>query len=111
MFFDEAQWLYADLVHGSVQQEGGPRFDHAWLEYREEREVWEPATNEIYSVKEFNRLFHPQIHRRYNYEEASEKVDTTGHSGPWDDEQEPHKATEKASPRKVGGKMRAKKVR
>jgi hypothetical protein len=70
------------LVHGSIQGMGQPRLDHAWVTLKS-GDIWEPASNQVYTPAEFSAVFHPQANSSYSHQEAIKQMGDSGNFGPW----------------------------
>ena len=73
----------SSLVHGSIQGFGNPRIGHAWV-ITKAGNIWEPATNAIYSKQLFNGFFNAQENVVYSSTDAMSQMAETGTFGPWD---------------------------
>jgi hypothetical protein len=71
------------LVYGSIQGNGKPRLDHAWVELPG-GDCWEPITNKVWPAIVMERLFGTIPHKKYSNEEVLKNSLKYEHWGPWD---------------------------
>jgi HD superfamily phosphodiesterase len=78
---DTEIYAAAALVHGTVNGRVG-RIGHAWIAV-DGGAVYEPVSDEEWTVELFEAKFEPIEARRYSLIEAAHMMITTGHWGPW----------------------------
>lgn len=78
--------LDATLVHGSIQGFGKPRLKHAWVQFPD-GEVWEPATNQLWTATGFAGLFNPETDIVYENRLAIGLAVSSEHWGPYSDKE------------------------
>jgi hypothetical protein len=71
-----------EVVHGKLTIEG-TRFDHAWVELTQDREVVDPAVGKVFDQAEFYDKMKPEVDARYTPIQAETLAARTGHNGPW----------------------------
>ena len=70
------------LVHGTIQNFGQLPLAHGWVEHSNST-IHEPATNQIWSKEAFEGFFNPVEEKRYDKNEARNKILDSGHWGIW----------------------------
>ena len=70
------------LVHGTIQNFGKPAIAHGWVEHSD-GSVHEPTTGQTFDPMVFNAFCNPVVEKRYDKEEAYNKIIDSGHCGPW----------------------------
>lgn len=71
------------LVHGTIQGNGQPRLQHAWVE-NPDGSIFEPATGHRMTADEFKAWASPQVDARYTSAAAIFEMTNSGHFGPWE---------------------------
>lgn len=72
------------LIHGTIQGMGNPRIGHGFCESPDGTEIWEPATDEVWSKDAFDAFFKPTYDHRFDYEQVMVNSIKYRHYGPWD---------------------------